>query len=84
MNQIGSMTSIYFTDQKVTGFKTANTTNQELFKIFFHEMLKRGVYLPPSPFESWFLATTLSKDMLDKTAAAADESLAVAKSKLEK
>lgn len=84
MNQVGSMTSIYFTDQKVTGFKTANTTNQVLFKYFFHEMLKRGVYLPPSPFESWFLATTLTNDMLDKTAEAADESLAVAKSKLEK
>src|SRR6056297_3433745 len=80
MNQVGSMASVYFTDQKVTGFKTANTTNQELFKTFFHEMLKRGVYLPPSPFESWFLATTLTTNMLDKTISAADESLAVAKS----
>lgn len=82
MNQVGSMTSVYFTDQKVTGFKTANTTDQKLFKTFFHEMLKRGVYLPPSPFESWFLATTLTNEMLDKTISAADESLAVAKSKL--
>lgn len=82
MNQVGSMTSVYFTDEKVTGFKTANTTNQELFKTFFHEMLKRGVYLPPSPFESWFLATTLTNEMLDKTISATDESLAVAKSKV--
>lgn len=82
MNQVGSMISIYFTNQKVTGFKTANTTDQELFKTFFHEMLKRGIYLPPSPFESWFLATSLTYEMLDKTANAADESLAVAKSKL--
>lgn len=83
INQVGSMTSVYFTNEKVTGFKTANTTDQEFFKIFFHEMLKRGVYLPPSPFESWFLATTLTNDMLDKTISAADESLAVTKSKLE-
>jgi len=82
MNQVGSMASVYFTDQKVTGFKTANTTNQELFKTFFHEMLKRGVYLPPSPFESWFLATSLTNEMLDKTISAADESLAVAKSEV--
>ncbi|MCG2587125.1 glutamate-1-semialdehyde 2,1-aminomutase [Rhodohalobacter sulfatireducens] len=82
MNQVGSMASVYFTDQEVTGFKTANTTDQELFKIFFHEMLKRGIYLPPSPFESWFLATTLTNEMLDKTISAADESLAVAKSKV--
>lgn len=82
MNQVGSMTSIYFTSEKVTGFKTANTTNQELFKQFFHEMLKRGVYLPPSPFESWFLATSLTYEMLDKTVNAAEASLAVAKSKM--
>lgn len=81
MNQVGSMTSIFFTNKKVTGFKTANTTNQELFKQFFHEMLKRGVYLPPSPFESWFLATSLTYEMLDKTVNAADSALAVAKSK---
>lgn len=82
LNQVGSMASIYFTDKKVTGFKTANTTNQDFFKTFFHEMLKRGVYLPPSPFESWFLATTLTNEMLDKTVSAADESLAVAKSEV--
>ncbi|WP_234568106.1 glutamate-1-semialdehyde 2,1-aminomutase [Rhodohalobacter sp. 614A] len=82
LNQVGSMTSIYFTNEKVTGFKTANTTNQELFKHFFHEMLKRGVYLPPSPFESWFLATSLTYEMLDKTVNAAESALAVAKSKL--
>jgi glutamate-1-semialdehyde 2,1-aminomutase len=82
LNQVGSMMSVYFTDQNVTGFKTANTTDQKLFKTFFHEMLKRGIYLPPSPFESWFLATTLTNKMLDKTVSAADESLTVAKSKV--
>lgn len=82
MNQVGSMASVYFTNKTVTGFKSANTTNQEFFKTFFHEMLKRGVYLPPSPFESWFLATTLTNEMLDITISAADESLAVAKSKI--
>ncbi|TVQ05430.1 MAG: glutamate-1-semialdehyde-2,1-aminomutase, partial [Balneolaceae bacterium] len=71
MNREGSMISVFFTKEKVTNFKTANTTDQEFFKIFFHEMLKRGIYLPPSPFESWFLATTLTTAMLDKTVEAA-------------
>lgn len=77
INRIGSMISVFFTKKKVTGFKTANTTDKELFKQFFHEMLKRGIYLPPSPFETWFLATSLTYEMLDKTIIAANDSLAV-------
>lgn len=75
INQVGSMISIFFTKKSVTNFKTANTTNQEFFKSFFHNMLNQGIYLPPSPFESWFLATSLSYKMLDKTIAAADHSI---------
>lgn len=75
LNRVGSMLSIFFTEQEVVDFKTANTTDQKLFKLFFHEMLERGIYLPPSPFESFFLANSLTKDMLDKTIKAADESI---------
>lgn len=75
INQVGSMISLFFTKQQVTNFKTANTTDQELFRKFFHSMLKQGIYLPPSPFESWFLATSLSYDMLDVTINAMDKSL---------
>jgi glutamate-1-semialdehyde 2,1-aminomutase len=75
MNQVGSMLSIFFTGAKVIDFNTANQTDQEFFRKFFHEMLKRGIYLPPSPFESWFLATTHSEAMLDDTIVAADEAL---------
>ena len=72
------MISVFFTEEEVIDFKTANTTNQSLFKAFFHEMLHRGIYLPPSPFESWFLANSLSQDMLDKTIAASDKSIEAA------
>ncbi|MFH5883249.1 glutamate-1-semialdehyde 2,1-aminomutase [Halalkalibaculum sp. DA3122] len=78
VNRVGSMSSIFFTEQKVTDFNSADTTDKELFKAFFHEMLKRGVYLPPSPFESWFLATTHTKELLDKTIKAADQSIEAA------
>ncbi len=75
INRAGSMITIFFTKKRVTGFKTANTTDQELFRKFFHEMLKRGIYLPPSPFESWFLATTLTTEMLDETVNSVNDSL---------
>lgn len=75
INRVGSMISVFFTDQEVVDFNSANTTDQAMFKAFFHKMLKRGIYLPPSPFESWFLANSLTQDMIDKTVAAADKSV---------
>jgi glutamate-1-semialdehyde 2,1-aminomutase len=75
INQVGSMITVFFTGETVTNFETANSNNQEMFKQFFHGMLKRGVYLPPSPFESWFLSKSLTYDQLDKTVVAAKESL---------
>lgn len=78
INRVGSMISVFFTGREVVDYETASTTDQSLFKAFFHEMLQRGIYLPPSPFESWFLANSLSQDMLDKTIAAADKSIEAA------
>lgn len=75
INQVGSMVSIFFTDRAVTNFATADTTDKEFFGKFYHQMLKRGIYLPPSPFESWFLSKSLTYQMLDKTITAMDESL---------
>ncbi|MGD8426873.1 MAG: glutamate-1-semialdehyde 2,1-aminomutase [Balneolaceae bacterium] len=75
INRVGSMMSIFFTDQDVVDFKTANTTDTEFFKTFFHQMLQRGIYLPPSAFESFFLANSLTEEMLDQTIQAADQSV---------
>ena len=75
INQLGSMISVHFSHQPVTDFKTAAAANNELFKKFFHAMLKRGVYLPPSAYETWFLCNALTKEDLDYTITAAKESL---------
>ena len=75
INQFGSMISIHFSDHPVTDFATAVSANNDLFKKYFHAMLKRGIYLPPSAFESWFLNNALTKDDLDKTIKATKESL---------
>ncbi len=76
INQLGSMISIHFSDHRVTDFVTAASANNARFNQFFHAMLKRGIYLPPSAFESWFLNNALSYADLDETIHAAKESLA--------
>lgn len=76
INQLGSMISIHFSDRPVTDFATAAAANNQLFNKFFHAMLKRGIYLPPSAFESWFLNNALTQEDLDVTLQAAKESMA--------
>ncbi len=75
INHLGSMLSIHFSDHPVTNFATAASANNNLFKKYFHAMLDRGVYLPPSAFESWFLNNALSYEDLDYTIKATEESL---------
>ncbi|GAB2827221.1 glutamate-1-semialdehyde 2,1-aminomutase [Ferruginibacter profundus] len=75
INQFGSMISIHFSDHAVTDFATAAAANNEMFKKYFHAMLKRGVYLPPSAFESWFLNNALTYTDLDETILKTKESL---------
>jgi glutamate-1-semialdehyde 2,1-aminomutase len=75
INQLGSMISIHFSEHPITNFASAAAANNELFKKFFHAMLKRGVYLPPSAFETWFLCSALTKEDLDLTIQKAKESL---------
>ncbi|HLF47508.1 MAG TPA: glutamate-1-semialdehyde 2,1-aminomutase [Chitinophagaceae bacterium] len=75
INQFGSMISVHFSDHPVIDFATASSANNDLFKKYFHAMLKRGVYLPPSAFESWFLNNALSYADIDRTIQATKESL---------
>jgi len=67
INRLGSMISLHFSEQPVINFSTAASANNTLFNQFFHAMLKEGVYLPPSAYETWFVSTALSKEDIDKT-----------------
>jgi len=67
INRVGSMISIHFTEEAVVDFETSVKGNNETFRKFFHGMLKRGIYLPPSAFESWFLNDALTYNDLDLT-----------------
>ena len=59
-NRLGSMLSLHFTETPVLDFETAALGNNDHFKAYFHGMLERGIYLPPSAFESYFLNDALS------------------------
>ena len=71
INQYGSMISVHFCDHPVKDFATASDCNTDQFKKFFHSLLDQGIYLPPSPFESWFLNNALTFRDLDETIEAA-------------
>ena len=73
INRYGSMMSLHFTDQPVVDFRTAALGNNEDFKSYFHGMLDRGVYLPPSAFESYFLNDALSEKDIDFTLSAFED-----------
>ncbi|MGZ5135133.1 MAG: aminotransferase class III-fold pyridoxal phosphate-dependent enzyme, partial [Flavitalea sp.] len=75
INHLGSMISVHFSDIPVTDFASASSANNALFNKFFHAMLDRGIYLPPSAYETWFLSNALTTDDLDETIKAVEESL---------
>lgn len=75
INHLGSMLSVHFSEKPVVDFASAAAANNSRFNRYFHAMLDRGIYLPPSAFESWFLSNALSKEDLDKTIDATKEFL---------
>jgi len=79
INHLGSMMSVHFTEYPIIDFTAASGANNELFKRFFHAMLERGVYLPPSAFESWFISHALTRADLDFTIAAAKAAIKAVK-----
>jgi glutamate-1-semialdehyde 2,1-aminomutase len=70
LSTAGNMFSIFFTDADVADYDTAKTQDVAAFKAFFHAMLARGVYLPPSAFEAWFVSTALDDTALEQIAVA--------------
>ena len=75
INRLGSMISVHFTADPVVDFESAAKGNNDNFKKYFHSMLRQGIYLPPSAFESWFLNDALSYEDIDKTVAASNKAL---------
>ncbi|EAE7766163.1 glutamate-1-semialdehyde 2,1-aminomutase [Listeria monocytogenes] len=72
INKAGSMFGFFFTDQKVTNFDTAKTSDLEFFRSYYREMLGQGIFLPPSQFEGVFISTMHTEKEIDKTLDAFD------------
>ena len=70
-NGVGSMGSLFFTQAPVIDWPTAAATDRERFGKFFHGMLDRGIYVAPSPFETWFVSAAHTVDDIDQTLEAA-------------
>ncbi|MFQ3340862.1 MAG: glutamate-1-semialdehyde 2,1-aminomutase [Flavobacteriaceae bacterium] len=67
INRVGSMISLHFTHKEVIDLETAISGNNQHFNNYFHGMLKEGIYLPPSAFESCFLNDALTYEDIDFT-----------------
>jgi glutamate-1-semialdehyde 2,1-aminomutase len=66
----GNLFSIFFVDANVPDYETAKTQDVAAFAAFFHAMLARGVYLPPSAFEAWFVSAAIDEAAIEVIAAA--------------
>jgi glutamate-1-semialdehyde 2,1-aminomutase len=72
VQQAGSMFSIFFVpdERQVRNYDDARSQDAARYTAFFHALLARGVYLPPSAFEAWFVSAALSGEALDQVLAA--------------
>ena len=67
INRKGSMMSLFFHATSVSNFDEAANANHALFNNFFHQLLEKGIYLPPSGYESWFISDAIKETEIDKT-----------------
>jgi glutamate-1-semialdehyde 2,1-aminomutase len=73
--RVGGMFGLFFTDaEKVVNFAEAGRCDVDAFKLFYHMMLERGVYLAPSAFEAGFVSSAHTDEQIEATIAAAAES----------
>jgi glutamate-1-semialdehyde 2,1-aminomutase len=73
VNRMGSMLTAFFNPAPVTDYPSAKTSDSARFARFFGEMLSRGVYFPPSQFESLFVSTAHSEEEIDRAVGSAGE-----------
>jgi glutamate-1-semialdehyde 2,1-aminomutase len=75
VSRAGSMFTAFFTSQEVTDYETAAASNLKMYSLYFHGMLKRGIYIAPSQFEACFLSIAHGDDEIATTVKAARQAL---------
>jgi glutamate-1-semialdehyde 2,1-aminomutase len=78
VQRAGNLFSVFITDRPVADYQAARAQDVAAYARFFHAMLERGVYLPPSAFEAWFVSTVHGDAELDRVLTAAGEAARVA------
>lgn len=73
INRVGSMISVHFDKDEVSDFNTAKNGDNQRFKDFFHGLVKEGVYIAPSAYETWFITDALTYEDIDFTIEAIDK-----------
>ncbi len=75
VNAVGSVLTPFFSQQPVTDYRSATAADTRAYAAFFHGMLRRGIYPPPSQFEAWFLSAAHTERDIDRTIRAARAAL---------
>ena len=75
VNRVGSLLTLFFCEGPVTDYDGAKSANTEQFGAFFRAMRERGIFLPPSQFEAWFISLAHGEDEIAATVSKAEESL---------
>jgi glutamate-1-semialdehyde 2,1-aminomutase len=78
VNSIGSLSTLFFAPEPVTNYAGAKRSDTKLYARFFREMLERGILLAPSQFEAAFVSAAHTREDIERTIAAAEESLKAA------
>jgi glutamate-1-semialdehyde 2,1-aminomutase len=71
INRVGSLFSVFFGEGPVRDAAAARAADHQAYARFFHAMLDRGVYLPPSGYEAWFVSTAHGDAEVERTVSAA-------------
>jgi glutamate-1-semialdehyde 2,1-aminomutase len=73
VQRVGGMMTLFMRDEPVRNFAEASASDTDRYGALFRHMLERGVYLPPSQFESWFVSVVHGDAEVDRTLEAARE-----------
>jgi len=77
VNAIGSLATVFFASEPVRNYTDAKRADTKRYARFFREMLDRGIFLAPSQFEAAFISAAHTSRDIERTLAAAHESLQV-------
>ena len=75
VNHVTGMLTLFFTPEQVVDMDTATAADHDRFARFFRAMLESGIYIPPSPYEAWFVSMAHSESDIERTVSAVERAL---------